>query len=67
MLDDQTKVADQTIHYDLRLDRRTLNDLQAIAAEHGCGIGGVIRFYVKNGISNAKARAAPARPAPPAN
>ena len=44
---DETKKSDDLLYYDLRLDRQTLRDLQAIAAEQGCGIGGVIRFYVK--------------------
>jgi hypothetical protein len=48
---------DDLVRYDLRLDRETFRDLQEIAAEQRCGIGGVIRFYVKNAILKAKAKA----------
>jgi hypothetical protein len=58
MIDDQpTGPADQIIHFDLRLDRRTLSDLQAIAAEHSCGVGGTIRHFIKTSIAQAKAKA----------
>jgi hypothetical protein len=47
---------DDLVHYELRLDRKTFRHLQTISEQHGCGIGGVIRFYVKNAIASAKAR-----------
>jgi hypothetical protein len=52
----QTEQDDDLIRYELRLDRSLLKDLQHIAEQQRCGIGGVIRFYVKNAIASAKAR-----------
>jgi hypothetical protein len=51
MLDDQATKADDLIRYELRLDRRTFNDLKEIADKHHCGIGGTIRFFCKNAIA----------------
>jgi hypothetical protein len=47
---------DDLVRYELRLDRKTFRDLQQISEKQNCGIGGVIRFYVKNAIASAKAR-----------
>ena len=47
---------DDLVHYELRIDRKTFHDLQQISEQQRCGIGGVIRFYVKNAIASAKAR-----------
>jgi hypothetical protein len=47
---------DDLVRYELRLDRKTLRDVQSISREHNCGIGGVIRFYLNNAIAKAKAR-----------
>jgi hypothetical protein len=56
MLDDQS--TDDLTRYELRLDRCTFNDLKEIAEKQRCGIGGVVRFYVKNALAQAKAKAA---------
>jgi hypothetical protein len=55
-LDKQSPQDDDQVHFDLRLDRQTFRDLQAIAEKQRCGVGGVVRFYVKNAISQAKAK-----------
>jgi hypothetical protein len=47
---------DDLIRFELRLDRETFRDLQQISEQQRCGIGGVIRFYVKNAIASLKAR-----------
>jgi hypothetical protein len=52
-----TQQDDDLIRYELRLDRATFDDLQEIAERQRCGIGGTIRFYVKNAIAQAKAKA----------
>jgi hypothetical protein len=44
------------IRYELRLDRATFHDLQEVAEQQRCGIGGVVRFYVKNAVASRKAR-----------
>jgi hypothetical protein len=51
-----TEQDEDLIRYELRLDRATFKDLQQISEQQRCGIGGVIRFYLKNCIASAKAR-----------
>jgi hypothetical protein len=51
-----TNEDDDLVRYELRLDRKTLRDLQSISREHNCGIGGTIRFFLHNAIAAAKAR-----------
>jgi hypothetical protein len=45
-----------SIRFELRLDRKTFRDLQQISEQQRCGIGGVIRFYLNNAIARAKAK-----------
>lgn len=45
---------DDIVHYELRLDRPTLDALRALASRHGCGIGGEIRHIIKNALASSR-------------